>query len=177
MIVWKVPRLTLVRLQELLTYDPSTGQFFRAKNCSSQLKNMEAGTITRFGYRQISMDNEKIFAHRLAWFWTYAKWPRGALDHANRNRLDNRICNLREATMQLNMANSLGWSRSGSGLKGAYYNTRTKKWWSAIKLNYAQIYLGTFNSEAEAHAAYVVAAINAHGSFANAGTKSLTVQG
>lgn len=36
----------------------------------------------------------------------YGEWPEGPLDHINRDRLDNRISNLRKATTADNVRNA-----------------------------------------------------------------------
>ncbi len=82
-------------------------------------------------------------------------------DHINRNGLDNRRENLRLATHSQNMANS----KPTRNMKGAYrgYGGR---WTSYINANSNKIYLGTSNTEQEAHDAYCIAAHKYFGEFA-----------
>ncbi len=72
------------------------------------------------------------------------------VDHKNANTLDNRKKNLRLVTDQENKQNR---RRS----KGYYLDKRRGSWVSTIGLDGKVIYLGRFNTEAEARAAYVAA--------------------
>lgn len=88
------------------------------------------------------------------------------VDHKNGNGLDNRRCNLREATTSQNEANS-GPRGGSSSFKGVYWNRNAKKWHAQVKLNYHRRHLGYFDDEAEAAQAYDVAAREAWGEFAH----------
>jgi len=52
------------------------------------------------------MGQRRYLAARLAWFYTHGVWPVGEMDHINRNRDDNRLCNLRVVTRKENCKNS-----------------------------------------------------------------------
>jgi len=72
------------------------------------------------------------------------------IDHINGIRHDNRRSNLRIVTTQENRHNQ----RSA---KGYYWNTRNRRYTAQIVLNKKQIYLGSYNTEDEARAAYLEA--------------------
>jgi hypothetical protein len=78
----------------------------------------------------------------------------GALivDHANRNILDNRACNLREVTRSENALNSK--PRYGRALKGAYARANGK-WQCLISLNGKVVGGGTFETMEDAHARWL----------------------
>ena len=77
------------------------------------------------------------------------------VDHINGNSLDNRKSNLRIAT---NRENSQNQKKHRSGkLCGASYKKRDKKWYAQININKKYIHLGCFNTEHEAHQAYMKA--------------------
>jgi hypothetical protein len=89
--------------------------------------------------------------------------PPEDVDHRNRDGLDNRRENLRKATAQQNMMNSL--SRGGSSrFKGASWSRG--QWRASIRLNYKTVHLGRFNTEEDAARAYDEAARRLHGEFA-----------
>ena len=72
------------------------------------------------------------------------------IDHINRNRLDNRKCNLRICTMQQNCMNQNKRSNNTSGYTGVLWDKAKNKWTARIKVNYKQIFLGYFNDLEEA---------------------------
>ena len=84
------------------------------------------------------------------------------VDHINGNKLDNRKCNLRLCSHQQNCCNRSG--HKGRDLpKGVYKSTN--KFRSGIRVNGKNIYLGSFDTPEEAHAAYCAASRNYHGAF------------
>jgi len=103
------------------------------------------------------------YAHRLAWLYVHGKWPPAEIDHKDCDPANNRISNLRLATHAQNAANAHLRRTSTSGLKGAYRHQ--KKWLAQITYNGRRIYLGVFDTDKEAHAAYVAASKDLHGSF------------
>ena len=68
------------------------------------------------------------------------------VDHINRNKLDNRRCNLRIATPQMNAINQGVNSRNKSGVKGVYFNKKNGKWVASIIISNKYIHLGTFKT-------------------------------
>ena len=127
------------------------------------LYNPETGKVTsKFGreyykkhkgYIRIQMITNKktyyIFAHQFAWYWINKECIE-SIDHINGIRDDNRICNLRSVTNQENHMNR-------TKAKGYTFNKVSNKWHSTICINYKKIYLGCFNTEEEARAAYLKA--------------------
>lgn len=88
------------------------------------------------------------------------------IDHINRNKLDNRKCNLRFCTNSQNKMNSKGYRMSSSKYKGVYFHKGNNKWCAEINFNNKQKYLGIFKIEKEAALVYNQAAIKYHGEFA-----------
>jgi len=75
-------KLTQERLRELLDFDPATGVFVWAVNRKGGrgiVSGMRAGTVkptnNKKRYRYIKLDGIEYLAKRLAWFWTYGRWP------------------------------------------------------------------------------------------------------
>jgi hypothetical protein len=101
--------ITLEELKQRLNYDPDTGIFTWKTAFSNRIKvGQEAGHMKNNGYRSVNFRGKNYLTHRLAWFYYYGKMPEKDLDHINRNRMDNRITNLREASHKENNYNRIG---------------------------------------------------------------------
>lgn len=89
------------------------------------------------------------------------------VDHIDSDGLNNQRSNIRIADCSLNNANRGATKRNKSGLKGIHW---TGCRWRASVTAYGVHYdLGCFKTKEEAHAAYMKAAIEHFGEFANAG--------
>lgn len=88
-----------------------------------------------------------------------------AVDHINRNRLDNRRENLRFATTRENAYNKSAAHYNKTGLKGVRLERKTGKYVSAITVEGKTLYLGSFETALEAHQAYIQASLKHHGEF------------
>lgn len=78
----------------------------------------------------------------------------GEVDHANRDKLDNRRSNLRIASHQFNSANRSKPKNNTSGYKGVYWDKKKKRWKAQIKVNQKKVYIGRFKDPIEAAKAY-----------------------
>lgn len=87
-----------------------------------------------------------IFMHRLL-----NNTPEGYdTDHVNRDKLDNRICNLRTVTRSKNKHNATKYVTNKSGVKGVYWRGDINKWEAQITSNYKSRKLGCYKSIEEA---------------------------
>ena len=153
------------RLHEMIYYNQETGNFQWKKSRGRSASNSPAGTLSGSGYIQICLDKKIYQAHRLAWFYVYGKFPSKDLDHINRIKTDNRICNLREVTKSQNAQNTIISKANTSGIKGVNWCKRAKKWRAYIKLNGNFKSLGYFLNIKDAQLAYELASktIHTHG--------------
>jgi len=87
-------------------------------------------------------------------------------DHIDMNTLNNRKTNLRVSTRSQNVANSNKRSNNTSGFKGVKWNATSRAWGAHLGLNNARLFLGYFNTPAEAAQAYNSAAKEHFGEFA-----------
>ncbi len=124
------------------TYDVETGKIYNRFN-----KEIIGKSI--YGYSIINYKKKQSFGHHFAWYMTYNNVDFKQLDHINKNRSDNRICNLRIVTNQKNQFNT--------NAKGYYWNKECNKFHSRICINRKIISLGYFNTEQEANQAYLIA--------------------
>ena len=126
------------------TYDPKTGKIFGVYGKEILSKN-------NYGYINISSRHIKgqLRGHHFGWYMTYGNVDFNMLDHINRNKLDNRICNLRIVSIQENNFNT--------NSNGVSFRENRKKWISRITKDKKTIHLGSFNNEEEAREAYLEA--------------------
>ena len=109
-------------VRELFDYSPETGDLIWKVRKGRVKAGDIAGTISSRGYVITSINRKRYRVHNLIWAWHRGKWPRLEIDHIDRNKLNNRIENLRDVTHRANMLNS---TRSGvSGINGVqvYFN-------------------------------------------------------
>lgn len=157
--------LTAEMVRAALSYDAHSGAFIWRKSRPKVVAGSPAGTIQR-GYWMVHLRGEDYHAHRLAWLYVYGRWPAGDLDHINRDKLDNRIANLREASRSENCANIGVPSHNTSGFKGVSYNRMMGKWTAYIRCRGRRYHLGAFATAEAAAAAYDEAAVRLFGRFA-----------
>lgn len=148
------------RLLELFEYDPESGNFYH---------KVPAGHFHQSGYRYITIGGKQHLAHRLAWLYVHGDWPDQLIDHADGNRANNRLSNLRKATYSQNAANAKKHVHNTSGIKGVSFDETKKRWQATITVNNKQMHLGRFKTKDEARAAYMAAAKMHQGEFANDG--------
>jgi len=155
-----------------LSYDPDTGEIRWKRTVGRAQQGAIAGSITRIGrfsYRTIQVAGKRTYAHRIAWLLAHGFWPAALIDHKNRNTLDNRLTNLREATPSQNSANCKRHSRKSRGVKGVYWNSANRKWVSYIRRDGKSRYIGSFSNIDDAARAYEQAAKALFGEFARTG--------
>lgn len=155
--------LTHSRLLELLHYDAATGVFTRRTSVGRFARGTISGTDHCRGYRRLRVDGRNYLAHRLAWFYIHGRWPSAQVDHKNRDRADNRIDNLREASARQNAVNR---APRGPWPKGVYFRPEKGKWVAKINEAGKHFHIGYFTSPEAASAAYQKRALAANGEYA-----------
>jgi hypothetical protein len=160
------PNISAQTLRDLLSYDPTTG-LFRTRRAN---RNWPAGRVTgaigEEGYTRVRVGNVYYGAHRLAWLHVYGAWPDGPIDHINGNRSDNRISNLREATVRLNSENLRKARVDSLAGRLGVSKTHKGKFSATIRAEFAghrvQLYLGAYASADEAELVYLAAKRRLH---------------
>lgn len=93
-------------LNSILHYDEWDGTFVWKKQLSNRgLVGTPAGCINQKGYLIIKIAGVRYPAARLAWKMMMREEPEHEIDHINRDKLDNRWCNLRDITHKDNLDN------------------------------------------------------------------------
>ena len=147
------PEVTPEEVRELIDYDPLTGVMkwkwrynlrpqastWNGRNAGNQIVGKDGK-----GYFAVQLYKRKYRAHRVAWAHFYGQWPILDLDHINGDKTDNRIENLREATVAQNGHNVGLTSRNTSGVRGVFWHKGARKWQAGICYLGQEIYLGLY---------------------------------
>lgn len=148
--------MNIEELKEYFKYEPETGKLFwnkRPSNCV--VVGAEAGNYNDQGYMMCRFKGKNLRVHRIVWAITKGEQPSAFIDHINGSRGDNRVENLREVSNAENLQNM-------KKAKGCTYIIRLDKWMAQINVNKEHKYLGVFNTEQEAHEAYLKAKKELH---------------
>ena len=117
--------------------------------------------IDENGYAQTTICGRRITMQRFI-----LNLDKGVADHKNGNRLDNRLSNLRNASIGQNAYNTRITSRNTSGFKGVHFDKKRNRWCAKITYNKKTKHLGYYSDPKDAAKAYNLAAIEHHGEFA-----------
>jgi hypothetical protein len=148
--------MTQLELKELITYDPKTGIIkWKETKKGRRIKpeNISDGSLNRQGYIIFGLCGKRYKAHRLAFLYMNGSFPKEEVDHINGVKSDNRWENLREATRHQNRLND----------KAKGYYKEYGKYKAQIRFNHKHIFLGYYETEEEAHKAYLAGKIKYHG--------------
>lgn len=115
---------------------------------------------THYGYAQARVSGSIVKMHHLV----IARRGNLTVDHINRNKLDNRTCNLRLVTLQQNAANRGSYGKLIPGVKGIYKNKN--RYTARIKKHGKRIHGGTHDTIEEAALAYNQLAAEHFGEYA-----------
>lgn len=146
--------ITQNELKEILQYNENTGVFTWKQSPAKHIKIGDiAGSLDANGYTYIRINKKLYKAHRLSWLYVYGEWPKNQIDHINGVKNDNRVINLRDVTNRENHQNKKE-HREGK-LVGCNFHKKTQKWRAQIQINGRLKHLGYYNTELEAHEAYL----------------------
>ena len=139
--------MEIERIKERLKYKNGLVYWRDGKN-----KGKVAGTTLSHGYLQVTIDNKKLYVHRLIFAMHHGYFPE-LIDHIDRDRANNLITNLRDSTTTINCENRSMATNNTSGVRGVSLRSDGKKWTAQIKSNKKKIHLGCFDTIEEAEAA------------------------
>jgi hypothetical protein len=114
------PLPTVEVLNEWLAYNPETGVLTWKKSSAKRIKIGQTAGSVDDGYLRVKIEKSRYRAHRVIWKMFYGEdIPEDkVIDHVNRVRDDNRICNLRLVTISENTINSVIPKPAKSGISG-----------------------------------------------------------
>ena len=136
------------------------------ESCIFKKKKMMNPSKNTDGYLQIGLTKKgeklhKFFLiHRLiAIHFIPNPEDKPFIDHKDGNKLNNSLENLRWTTHQENMLNQKNF---GKYKKGVYFS-KSKKFIARLTINGKRLYLGSFETEDEAHQVYKAKFLELHG--------------
>lgn len=133
-------------LRSLFRYDPETGQLFWNKTGPGRGPiDRPAGSANADGYRRVFLVGREFLAHIIVMHMHGLYQPGLEVDHINRVRHDNRLCNLRMVDRSGNLLNSC---RHDLRLNPRLGVARTKEaqWAVAVTIGRRKVCCGTYRS-------------------------------
>ena len=116
-----------------------------SKTFNTRFSGQIAGTKSnKSGYAEVRINQRSYAVHRIIYFMFNGSMP-DCIDHINMDKCDNRIENLRPATLSQNGINSRNRRNNTSGFKGVSFCKARGKWKASIKHQYKTITIGYFD--------------------------------
>lgn len=142
---WKVQKGTMIKIGQR----------------AAHLQKMKSGN--RYTVR---IDYKSYYCSRIIFLWHKGYLPE-FVDHTDRDKLNDKINNLRASTKSQNCQNKSSHKNSASKYLGVHQNNSHTKWKACIYVNGKNMHLGTFETDVLAALAYNEAAKKYHGEFAS----------
>lgn len=151
-------------LNELFDY--KEGELYWKVRKSQRSKiGSKCGYVASDGYMTTTINGKSYKNHRIIYMMFNGFLPE-YIDHINGNLLDNRIENLRPATVTQNQYNQSKRKDNTSGVKGVTWSKLHKKWIARLNANKKTIHVGLFDDINEADKSLQEARKLYHGEFA-----------
>ena len=116
-------------------FDYRDGVLYWKIRPSNRIKiNDKVGSLNNRGYLGTKINEKKYSNHRIIFLMFHGYLPK-FIDHIDGNPLNNKIENLRGASLTQNQYNSRISARNKSGVKGVSWAKRDKKWLARVSVN------------------------------------------
>lgn len=158
--------ITQELLKKLFDYHEDGYLIWKKRISANQNIGDRAGYYSEGNYGYVQFYNKTRKSSRMIFLWHNGYLPK-VVDHEDRNKSNDRIKNLRAATIRQNNANVKSHVDSTSRYLGVYRHLG--RYWLAFirKSHKKQTKIGIFKTEIEAALAYNKEAVKYHGEFAN----------
>lgn len=140
---------------DALEYNAETDELFWKLARGNKKAGSKAGVINGKGYLCVQLGGKNYLAHRLIWIMVYGIEPADQIDHINGNKIDNRLCNLRDVTNRQNQYNQRKpRSDNQSGYLGV--SQCGNRWMASIKVDGKTKHIGFYDTPEQASEAYKI---------------------
>lgn len=163
--LWLI-KMELETAQQL--FEDIDGSLYWKSNFRKSRIGKKAGTPHSKGYVQITYKKNIYMEHRLVFLLHHGYLPK-LIDHINGNKSDNKICNLREASLSQNAQNMKKPSSNTSGIKGVTWSKNNRNWRVQLSIDGKNKFIGAFKQIDLARQTIEQARRKYHGVFANHG--------
>ena len=141
-------------VKKLFHYDAESGMLlWRYGNGRNVKPWQQAKAPNGQGYYTVKINGTNYRVHRLIWLYVYGDFPKEDIDHKNRIRNDNRLCNLRAVSRTDNCQNISLPNHNKSGHIGVSWFELRKTWTVYVKVNKKNKWLGYYKNLDDAIAA------------------------
>jgi hypothetical protein len=141
-------------VKRLFYYDSDSGVLLWRKGNGGNVKPwQQVHAKNGHGYYTVKVHGKSYLAHRLIWLYVHGVMPTGDIDHKNRIRNDNRLCNLRTASRTDNCQNISLPRHNKSGHIGVSWMKSHNAWTVYVKVDKKNKWLGYYKDLDEAIAA------------------------
>jgi HNH endonuclease len=136
-------------LRRLYDYDPVRGTLVHKKTRGRAVAGASIGRGVNWkGYITARVHHKHYRIHRLIWVYHFGSIPAEmVVDHINRSRKDDRIENLRLATLKQNARNRRRSRNNTSGHSGVVWRASRRRWVVNIMLNGRKRRIGSYRDK------------------------------
>jgi hypothetical protein len=135
--------MTQDELKELLEYKQGV-LIAKTKYADKVIVGKAVGCMNSLGYIQVRIKNKTYYAHRLVFLYHHGFLPE-SVDHIDGNKSNNRIENLRAASLHQNNYNVKTPQSNKSGVKNVHWNKKNNNWNVTLAANNKSMYFGAFD--------------------------------
>ena len=134
-------------VKKLFYYDAASGMLIWRNGNGRNVKPwQQAKALNGNGYFTVKIQNKNYPVHRIIWLYVNGNFPSQEIDHKNRIRNDNRLCNLRAVSRIDNCQNISLPRHNKSGHIGVSWFKKQKSWTVYVKVNKKNKWLGYYKN-------------------------------
>jgi len=153
-----------------LRWKPLSGDDWLTRRFNTRWAGQIAGNRDIYdSYIRVHLDGRFVRGHHIVWKMTFGEDP-PILDHRDGDGSNNKLSNLREATVTENQWNHRRSRTNTSGTSGVSWHKGEQRWHARIGDKFKRIHLGSFDTLEEAVEARRQAEVKMWGQFARCST-------